>query len=158
MRVRHITIGVLATVGLVFALTSLAGAQGVGNRALFAVLTGAKEVDQVSGDLGTGDRNGRGTFSATFDGNELCYAITVKNINDPIAAHIHRGGRTVAGAVVQPLEQPADGDPGASAACVDVPAPLARKIKRHPRRYYVNVHTEDFPGGAIRGQLFARSR
>ena len=79
--------------------------------------------------------------------------MAAKNIDTPIAAHIHRGGRTVAGDVVQPLEQPADGDPGASAACIDVDATLARKIKRHPRRYYVNVHTEDFPGGAVRGQL-----
>jgi hypothetical protein len=158
MRVRHITIGALAAVGLVFALTSLAGAQGAGNRALFAVLTGAKEVDQVTGDRGNGDRNGRGTFSATFDGNELCYAITVKNIDTPIAAHIHRGGPTVAGDVKQPLEQPTSGDPGTSAACVDVTAKLARQIKLHPRRYYVNVHTEAFDGGAIRGQLFARSR
>jgi CHRD domain len=158
MRMRHITIGTLAALGLVLGLTALAGAQGAGNRAIFAVLTGAKEVDAVTGDRGAGDLNGRGSFSATFDGNELCYGIQVKNIDDPIAAHIHRGGRNVAGPVVMPLEHPEAGDPGSSTACEDVPAALARQIKRTPRRFYVNVHTADFPGGAVRGQLFARAR
>jgi len=157
MRMRHITIGALAAIGVVLGLSSLAGAQAPGNRAFFAVLSGAKEVD-TSGDRGVGDPNGRGSFSATFDGNELCYGIQVKNIDNPVAAHIHRGGPSVAGPVVLPLEQPETGDPGSSTDCVDVPAALARNIKRHPRRFYVNVHTADFPNGAARGQLFSRRR
>jgi CHRD domain len=158
MRMRHITIGALATLGLVLGLSALAGAQGAGNKALFAVLTGAKEVDATTGDRGAGDPNGRGSFSATFDGNELCYGIQVKNIEDPIAAHIHRGGPNVAGPVVQTLEHPTSGDPGSSTACDEVDAALARRIKRFPRRFYVNVHNADFPGGAVRGQLFSRAR
>ena len=30
---------------------------------------------------------------------------------------------------------------------------LIRRIVRRPRRYYVNVHTTPFPGGAIQGPL-----
>jgi hypothetical protein len=59
------------------------------NRALFAVLTGKKQVD-AEGNRGAGDPDGRGTFSATVDRNQLCLGITVKNIDEPIAAHIHR--------------------------------------------------------------------
>ena len=156
MRRRYITFGLLAAMGLTVGLTASAGAQG-GNNALFAVLTGAKEVD-VQGNTGTGDRNGRGSFSATLDGRQLCYGIQVKNINDPVAAHIHRGGKTVAGPVVQELEAPAAGDPGASSACVRLSRSLARSLRSNPGRFYVNVHTPDLPNGAVRGQLFARAR
>jgi CHRD domain len=157
MRMRQITIGALTVLGLVFGLTALAGAQGAGNRALFAVLTGAKEVD-ANGDRGAGDRNGRGSFSATLDGRELCWGIQVKNIDDPVDAHIHRGGPNVAGPVVVPLERPDGGDPGTSMGCERLTASLARQIRSTPRRFYVNVHTPDLPNGAVRGQLFSRAR
>jgi hypothetical protein len=130
-----------------------AGAQGGGqeSKALFAVLTGAKEPEG-------GDRNGRGSFTAIVDGNRLCYGLTNRNIEDPAAAHIHRGRAGVAGDIVVPLEQPSSGDPGASSDCVRVARSVSRAILQNPNRYYVNVHTAGFPDGAIRGQLFGRQR
>ena len=157
MRSRHMAFGAVAVTGLALGLTAPVGAQGSGDQAFFAVLTGAKEVN-VSGQTGTGDSNGRGSFSATLDGRRLCYGIQVKNIDNPVAAHIHRGARDIAGPVVQPLEQPATGDPGSVGACVRVSRTLARGLRNRPGRFYVNVHTADLPNGAVRGQLFARSR
>jgi hypothetical protein len=156
IRKRYLALAAFAAVGLTLAVAASVGAQSAGDRAIFAVMTGAKEVD-VNGEH-HGDPNGRGSFSATLDGRMLCYGMAVKNINDPVAAHIHRGGPKVAGPVVQPLEQPAAGDPGASSACVRISRSLARGLRRDPSRYYVNVHTADLPNGAVRGQLFARSR
>jgi CHRD domain len=156
MRRWRLAFGVLAIAGLVLGLTSSVGAQG-GDSALFSVLTGGKEVDST-GQRGTGDGNGRGSFSATLDGRMLCYGIQVKNISKPAASHIHRGGSSVAGPVVQELEHPASGDPGSSSACVRLSRSLARQLRESPGRFYVNVHTPDFPNGAVRGQLFARSR
>ena len=130
-----------------------AGAQGGGqeSNALFAVLTGAKEPEG-------GDPNGRGSFTAIVDGNRLCYGLTNRNIEDPAAAHIHRGRAGVAGDIVVPLEQPSSGDPGASSDCVRVARSVSRAILQNPNRYYVNVHTAGFLDGAIRGQLFGRQR
>jgi hypothetical protein len=156
MRRWHLAVGVLAIAGLVFGLTGPVGAQG-GDSALFSVLTGAKEVDST-GQMGTGDGNGRGSFSATLDGRMLCYGIQVKNISKPAASHIHRGGSSVAGPVVQELVHPKSGDPGSSSACVRLSRSLAGQLRESPGRFYVNVHTPDFPNGAVRGQLFARSR
>lgn len=157
MRRRYMTFGLLAATGLTLGLTASVGAQGSGDRAIFAVMTGAKEVD-ANGNRGDGDANGRGSFSATLDGRQLCYGIQVKNINDPVAAHIHRGGTRVAGPVVQELDHPTSGDPGASSACVRVSRSFARSLRSNPGGFYVNVHTPDLPNGAVRGQLFARSR
>ena len=40
------------------------------------------------------------------------------------------------------------------ARCVSgVDEDLVRAIRRHPWRYYVNVHNAPYPGGAVRGQL-----
>ena len=127
------------------------------NRALFAVLTGRKEVD-AQGNRRVGDPDGRGSFTAIVDGSQLCFGITVKNLDAPIAAHIHKGRPNRAGGVVVPLTAPATGDPGASSGCVAVAADVAAAILKNPHKYYANVHTAAFPGGAVRGQLFRKSR
>jgi CHRD domain len=154
MRVRAAVIAAAAGV-LAVALIGVvgAGAQGGGqeSKALLAVLTGAKEPEG-------GDPNGRGSFTAIVDGNRLCYGLTNRNIEDPAAAHIHRGRSGVAGDIVVPLEQPSSGDPGASSDCVRVARSASRAILQNPNRYYVNVHTAGFPDGAIRGQLLGRQR
>ena len=133
-----------------------ASADKLEKRALFAVLTGRKEVD-AEGNRGVGDPDGRGSFTATIDGDQLCFGITVKNIDTPIAAHIHKGGPNVAGPVVVTLEHPSSGDPGASSDCATVDEALLQAILKNPRKYYVNVHNVPFPGGAVRGQLFRKS-
>jgi hypothetical protein len=126
------------------------------HRALFAVLTGRKEVD-AAGNRRVGDPDGFGSFTAIVKGNQLCFGITVKNVDQPIAAHIHIGRPNVAGPIVVPLTQPATGDPGASSGCVTVDPALAASILKNPHKYYTNVHTAAFPGGAVRGQLFRKA-
>lgn len=157
MRRWQLALGVALVAVAVLAVAGTVGAQGGGERALFGVLSGAKEVDE-SGDPGAGDANGRGSFSATLDGRTLCYGIQVKNIGDPIAAHIHRGGRRTAGPVVQTLVHPESGDPGASSDCVRLSRGLAGDLRARPGGHYVNVHNVAFGAGAVRGQLFARAR
>ncbi|HEX8855796.1 MAG TPA: CHRD domain-containing protein [Thermoleophilaceae bacterium] len=151
-------VALLAAVAVVAILPLTSGAQTRGERkALFGAMTGAKEVS-ATGQRRAGDLNGRGSFTAIIDGTQICYGITVTNIASPVAAHIHRGGPNVAGPIVLPLQQPASGDPGASSECKAIPSALARAILKNPSRYYVNVHTSDFPGGAVRSQLFGQSR
>jgi CHRD domain len=158
MRRRHVVLGTVAAAAIVLGVATQVVAQGGGDRAFFAVMNGAKEVSSTTGDKGTGDANGRGSFSATLDGRTLCYGIQVKNIGNPVAAHIHRGGTEVAGPVVVPLKQPGRGDPGASAQCVRVSRSQAGALRDGPGNFYVNVHTQDLPDGAVRGQLFGRAR
>jgi hypothetical protein len=150
---RVIAVLAAATVAAGGLLGSVIAAQGQSSKSskvLFAVMTGKKEVPAK------GDSNGRGSFTAIVAGGQLCFGLTVRDISDPAAAHIHKGASNKAGPVLITLEHPSS-SPGASSACVDVKAKDAAAILKNPSKYYVNVHTADFPGGAIRGQLFAKS-
>jgi hypothetical protein len=126
------------------------------SRALFAVLTGRNEVD-ANGRRGAGDPDGRGSFTAIVDGNQLCFGVTVTNLDTPTAAHIHPGRPNQSNPPVIPLSQPTSGDPGAASGCVTVDTTLARAILKNPHKYYFNVHTAAFPNGAVRGQLSRKS-
>jgi hypothetical protein len=109
---------------------------------------GAEEVP------GPGDPDGMGTAMVTLDmaGGQASFTINVSNITLPAAAaHIHEGARGVAGPVVVPLMPP--GANGSSSSSVSVDAALMERIRQNPAGFYVNVHTSDFPGGAVRGQL-----
>jgi CHRD domain len=133
------------------------GKKSLENRVLFAVLTGRKEVDD-QGRRGAGDPDGRGSFTATVDGDQLCFGITVKNLDEPAAAHIHKARPNRNGPIVVPLTEPSSGDPGASSGCVEVDTTLARAILKNPSKYYANVHTAAFGAGAVRGQLVGKSK
>ena len=141
-----------AALVLAVAIPLAMGASGERTKSLAAVMNGKKEVDE-NGKKNSGDLNGLGTFTAIVDSGQLCFGITVRDLDAPVAAHIHRGGPKVMGPVVLPLTQPADGDPGASSACVPVESKLANELLKRPSRFYVNVHTGKFPNGAVRGQL-----
>lgn len=112
-----------------------------------ATLTGAAEVP------GPGDADGSGNAEVTIvDGvDNVCYEINnVAGISPATAAHIHRGAAGIAGPPVVTLEAPTDGE---SVGCVQAPEAVADEIEANPAGFYVNVHTADYPNGAIRGQL-----
>ena len=157
MKGRIIIAALLAAVGLAVALPLAIGASGERTRALFAYMNGKKEVD-ADGKKNTGDRNSVGTFSATVNAGKLCYGLTVRGVDTPVAAHIHRGGPNVAGPVVIPLTQPATGVAGAMGECVNVDDKLLSELLKRPDRFYVNIHTSKFPNGSTRGQLKVQKR
>jgi hypothetical protein len=44
---------------------------------------------------------------------------------------------------------------GTSSGCMGgIAAALISQIRMNPTGFYINVHTSQFPNGAIRGQLF----
>jgi len=117
---------------------------------LVAVLSGANEVPPA-------DPDGTGAASITIDATtgQVCYDATVANINPVQMGHIHRGAPGVSGPIVVPFVAPAvlpqPGTPGGG--CVTADPALAAEILANPGGFYVNFHTQDFPAGAIRGQL-----
>lgn len=109
---------------------------------------------QLSGTTGPapGDPAGSGSAQVVIDAEsgELCYELAVENIEPATMAHIHVGGPDEAGGVAVPLEAPTE---GSVAGCVMAAPDVAAAIIENPEAYYVNVHNEPFPPGAIRGQL-----
>lgn len=70
------------------------------------------------------------------------------------AAHIHVGPEGVAGDVVVPLFAGAFAGTDSTSGCVQgVSEELIKAIRKDPDNYYVNIHSDVFPAGAIRGQL-----
>ena len=118
-------------------------------RKLEAKLSGANE-------LPTADPDGRGTAQLRLDRakKKVCFELRVRKIGQVVAAHIHKGGKSVAnGPIVVPLIETPSNKTKFEGCVKKVKRSLISAILKHPRRYYVNVHTPAFPGGAIRGQL-----
>ena len=135
MHARHVFAALL--IGL---LTS--GPAQAATITLQAVLNGANEVP------GPGDADGSGLATVTIDTIALTvvWEITVADIDPIFAAHIHIGDSTVAGDVRVDFSGQLSGGP-----LFDEDLAL---VAANPAGWYVNVHNEPFPGGAIRGQLF----
>ena len=138
-------IAILALISLVAFPASAAA----GGRPFATSLSGAAEVP------GPGDPDGSGTAWITLNSGqgEVCWTIFAEDITLPAAAaHIHVGAVDVAGPVVVGLSAP--GADGWSSGCASgVDQDLIKAIQQNPSAYYVNVHTSDFPAGALRGQL-----
>ena len=145
----------LAAVAAIGSVAALGISQAIGDarpvnggRVLSTTLTGAAEAP------GPGDSDGSGTAFISINPGlgELCFMISVTGITLPaIAAHVHEAPVGVPGPVVVPLTPP--GADGTSRGCVIVDRDELKEIMQEPDEYYVNVHTTDFPGGAVRGQL-----
>jgi hypothetical protein len=95
-----------------------------------------------------------GFFSYEIVGDEFCYTLEVEGLTAPAtAAHIHLGDRNVAGGVVIPLTAVPMETSFEVSDCEPASATLLAAIEENPRNYYVNVHTDTFPLGEVRGQL-----
>jgi hypothetical protein len=117
-----------------------------GGRQLTTTLTGEQEVPVP------GDPDGIGFATVTVNPGQgvLCYELSVSGIDPATAAHIHEAPVGMVGPVAEELLPPTD---GSSSGCVEVDRAEAKDILKNPADYYVNVHNDDFPDGALRGQL-----
>lgn len=132
---------------------------------LRAGLNGEKEVSST-GEKGVGDPNGTGKAVVKINPRRqrACFNLSWKRILTPSMAHIHEGDANTAGPIVVTLFMTGDEAMGNDQDLPDtlrrvggcargVDQALLRRIKNNPRDFYVNIHNDDFPAGAIRGQL-----
>ena len=111
---------------------------------LNATLTGANE---VSG----GDTDAVGGFTAELDPetNDFCYTLWIEKASKVTMSHLHVGKAGEDGSPVLALDITGKN----SDLCIAVDKDKLEPIAANPGGHYINVHTADFPKGAVRGQL-----
>jgi CHRD domain-containing protein len=116
---------------------------------LKALLSPAEEVP------GPGVKDGVGSAQVDVAGPKVCSDLKATMGEKPTKAHIHEGAKGVKGPVVVDL-MPAF-NPGEAAftskTCVETTPDIASQLIADPAGYYVNIHSEPHPDGAMRGQL-----
>jgi hypothetical protein len=120
--------------------------KGGGKKTVFNIkLSGKAEKPKA------GSKTGSGTAKLTVDAGkgQVCFKLTWSKIKDPTASHIHVGGKSTSGPVVVALFE----GKAKHSGCVSASKSVLSAILKKPGGYYVNIHTPDFPAGAIRGQL-----
>jgi len=142
----NVKAGILAC-SLLMAAAALAQQTEHGGKPITVKMTGAAEVP------GPGSTSGTGTATLHFNPGQqqICYELKVSGIGTANGAHIHAGAPGKSGDVKVPLNAP--GADGTSKGCASVDPAVLKEIMGNPSAYYVNVHTAEFPNGALRGQL-----
>ncbi|MGH2616393.1 MAG: CHRD domain-containing protein [Thermomicrobiales bacterium] len=107
-------------------------------------MTGGQEVP----DPGDPDASGSGTFAIRPNGTICCEFEFDPGMvaSDVTLVHIHEGAAGVQGDPVVDFN-------GQLETCVPISSNLANQIKANPAGFYANIHTEEFPNGAVRAQL-----
>jgi CHRD domain-containing protein/ferritin-like protein len=109
-----------------------------------AQMNGASEVPAVNTAA-----TGTSTFDLSQDQTLLSYSVQATGLSSPaIAMHLHRGAVGVPGDIVYTLNTPVNGT--AVGATPLNPADLNTLLTGG---FYINIHTSNYPGGEIRGQV-----
>lgn len=130
------------------------GGVGGGGTLLVASMNGANEVP-VQGGPAVGDKDGAALEFVRVKGDRVSVAVKWRGTGRPVMLHIHQGGKGVNGGIKVDFTKLLDRARGQSVTgTVRVEdAALLRQLKREPGAFYANLHTAEFPGGAVRGQL-----
>lgn len=164
----QLTTLLLTTSALLLALPAAADGLRGGKRFFFAGLNGFEEVPAIV----TG---ARGSFVALLDGDALHYRLRWQGLEggDPaesVGAHIHLGQRGVNGGIMTflcggALPPCAGGEASGTITAEDVGVFGTAEKGVGPGEFedflaalragtaYINLHTPDFPGGELRGQV-----
>jgi hypothetical protein len=113
-----------------------------GSSAIGVKLTGAEEVPPASTDA-----SGSGSIRVAEDGS-VSGSVSTTGVNGTMA-HIHQGAKGANGPVIVPLTK--SGDTYTVAAGAKLNASQMQALKAGG--LYVNVHSDKYKGGEIRGQL-----
>ncbi|MFE7774357.1 CHRD domain-containing protein [Streptomyces sp. NPDC057445] len=119
-----------------------------------ASLNGANEVP-VQGGPAVGDRDGAALEFVKVDGDRISVAVKWRGTGRPTALHIHQGDKGANGGIkVDFTKLLGKGEHRSVTGTVKVgDKALLEAFRAGPDGFYANLHTAEFPGGAVRGQF-----
>ncbi len=144
--------GLAALLAVAVAVPALSAAGSGKAVELQADLKGKNEVP------GPGSQKGKGEIHVfvKVPKKKVCFNFEVSKLDPITAGHIHKGTADVAGPIKVTLfedQQGLEGTGNYEGCAKGLRKKLLKKITGNPEKFYVNLHTLDYPDGAIRGQL-----
>lgn len=127
--------------------------EGLGDTTFFVGdLSGGTEVP------GPGDPSATGRVEARpADDGRWCFDMVASGLQGAVVdAHIHEAPAGASGDVVIEIGEPTSAEEAVdtwSDVCVSVDVFVEERLLGDATSFYANIHTDDFPDGAIRGQL-----
>jgi hypothetical protein len=147
-RRRGLTAAIVGLISVALVVGAVGGALAADNT-VSAKLSGKAEVPGPGDDDGSGEA----VLSLKKKKKKISFNISFEGIQEPVAGHIHKGTKRVAGPIKVPLFENPAGVSSPVSGTVKAKKKLIKKIKNDPGGWYVNLHTPDHQAGAIRGQL-----
>ncbi|MGW0909385.1 CHRD domain-containing protein [Streptomyces sp. NPDC002853] len=119
-----------------------------------ASMNGANEVP-VQGGPAVGDKDGRALEFVKVEGDKVSVSVKWRGTDKPTALHIHQGAKGANGGVKIDFTELLGKSKGhrVTGKVKVHDAALLEQLKAAPNSFYANLHTAEFPGGAVRGQL-----
>ncbi|MCF3133071.1 CHRD domain-containing protein [Streptomyces olivochromogenes] len=152
---------IAACAGVVGAVAPASATENTGNTGkeatvLVASLRGANEVP-VKGGPAVGDKDGAALEFIKVKGDKVSVAVAWRGTGRPTDLHIHQGAKGTNGGVKidfgKVLKEGHKGRYSVSGSVRVTDAALLKQLTNDPGAFYANLHTAEFPGGAVRGQL-----
>ena len=141
-------IGLIAMIGTILATTPTIGVAAPDKEILLeSHLSG----DQVVQDTG-GDPDGTGFATVLVDSKDgvACFDVDVQNVATPITGRIQSGS---AGAIGPPVVFLFENREPPVRECVTADRKTLKEVGKNPEQFYLNIVNDEFPIGAVRGQL-----
>ncbi len=122
-------------------------------------MSGANEVKTDTNTsqplFGQGDLGASGLANVTVFSDRVCYQVSVADLaSNTVGVHIHQGRVDTNGNVVVALPV-GGGTDFTRGGCVTIAPSLSLQLTTSPEDFYINLHTVNHPGGAVRAQLGA---